>query len=234
MALHTSPLHPGTCYCPAGWGGPDCSAPRKRPCWRMDNATKRDMGWHLPGWIHSRCAGGPGGSGLGAGDSGFRGELECVVGTAAAHGWQGGSACCGASTVPILPLSPPLAAGICDEDLAMCYCEWAPPVLQALVAVGCLQRDAGRRCSWPLSMRAPMVSAPQSPLSSDEPCPLTPPRSSPSRPPRDQVRPRACPGWVAPRHAPPEEGPPPVLVPAGVGEGGSCARMGRGGLNGSG
>ncbi|KXZ50759.1 hypothetical protein GPECTOR_15g444 [Gonium pectorale] len=47
----------GICYCPAGWGGPDCSQPRKRPCWRM-GADKRDLGWHnYTEWSHSRCAG---------------------------------------------------------------------------------------------------------------------------------------------------------------------------------
>ncbi|KAG2424765.1 hypothetical protein HXX76_014189 [Chlamydomonas incerta] len=47
----------GLCYCPVGWGGPDCSQPRKRPCWRM-GADKRDEGWHkYPEWSHSRCAG---------------------------------------------------------------------------------------------------------------------------------------------------------------------------------
>ncbi|PNW69692.1 hypothetical protein CHLRE_24g755397v5 [Chlamydomonas reinhardtii] len=50
----------GLCYCPAGWGGPDCSQPRKRPCWRM-GADKRDEGWHkYPEWSHSRCAGAAG------------------------------------------------------------------------------------------------------------------------------------------------------------------------------
>ncbi|GIL48810.1 hypothetical protein Vafri_5227 [Volvox africanus] len=58
----------GICYCPAGYGGADCSQPRKRPCWRMDS-NKRDLGWHeFTEWSHSRCA------------------------------------------------------GICDDDIAMCYC----------------------------------------------------------------------------------------------------------------
>ncbi|KAG2488200.1 hypothetical protein HYH03_013194 [Edaphochlamys debaryana] len=47
----------GLCYCPVGFGGPDCTAPRKRPCWRM-GADKRDEGWHVhEEWSHSRCAG---------------------------------------------------------------------------------------------------------------------------------------------------------------------------------
>ncbi len=50
----------GLCFCPAGYGGPDCAQPRKRPCWRM-GADKRDEGWHLhEEWSHSRCAGGGG------------------------------------------------------------------------------------------------------------------------------------------------------------------------------
>ncbi|EFJ51205.1 acetylglucosaminyltransferase [Volvox carteri f. nagariensis] len=58
----------GICYCPAGYGGADCSQPRKRPCWRM-GPDKRDLGWHnYTEWSHSRCA------------------------------------------------------GICDDDIAMCYC----------------------------------------------------------------------------------------------------------------
>ena len=49
----------GTCYCPAGYGGDDCSLPRKRPCWRM-GTDKRDEGWHkFTEWSHSRCAGQP-------------------------------------------------------------------------------------------------------------------------------------------------------------------------------
>ncbi|GLC75556.1 hypothetical protein PLESTF_001656500 [Pleodorina starrii] len=47
----------GLCYCPAGWGGADCSQPRKRPCAHM-GAGKRDAGWHnLTAWSHTRCAG---------------------------------------------------------------------------------------------------------------------------------------------------------------------------------
>ncbi|GFR49991.1 hypothetical protein Agub_g12137 [Astrephomene gubernaculifera] len=47
----------GICYCPIGFGGPDCSTPRKRPCWRM-GPDKRDEGWHNhTDWSHSRCAG---------------------------------------------------------------------------------------------------------------------------------------------------------------------------------
>ena len=47
----------GTCWCPAGYGGEDCSAPRKRPCWRMGE-DKRDLGWtKYHEWSHSRCAG---------------------------------------------------------------------------------------------------------------------------------------------------------------------------------
>ncbi|KAG2432501.1 hypothetical protein HXX76_008846 [Chlamydomonas incerta] len=47
----------GMCYCPAGWGGPDCSQPRKRPCHHM-GSDKRDAGWHnLTAWSHTRCAG---------------------------------------------------------------------------------------------------------------------------------------------------------------------------------
>ncbi|GAX75781.1 hypothetical protein CEUSTIGMA_g3224.t1 [Chlamydomonas eustigma] len=58
----------GACYCPAGYGGGDCSEERKRPCWRM-GPDKRDLDWiKYPEWSHSRCA------------------------------------------------------GICDEDIAMCYC----------------------------------------------------------------------------------------------------------------
>lgn len=58
----------GTCWCPAGYGGPDCSTPRKRPCWRMGK-DRRDESWtNYEEWSHSRCA------------------------------------------------------GICDDDIAMCYC----------------------------------------------------------------------------------------------------------------
>lgn len=47
----------GTCSCPAGWGGADCSQPRKRPCHHMGEG-KRDAGWHnLTAWSHTRCAG---------------------------------------------------------------------------------------------------------------------------------------------------------------------------------
>eukprot|EP00798_Chlamydomonas_sp_ICE-L_P004875 gene4876-34638_t len=47
----------GLCYCPAGFGGDDCSQPRKRPCWRMGE-DKRDLDWHkYTEWTHSRCAG---------------------------------------------------------------------------------------------------------------------------------------------------------------------------------
>ncbi|GAX75784.1 hypothetical protein CEUSTIGMA_g3227.t1 [Chlamydomonas eustigma] len=47
----------GTCYCPAGYGGEDCSAPRTRPCWRM-GPDHRDLGWlEHKDWSHSRCAG---------------------------------------------------------------------------------------------------------------------------------------------------------------------------------
>jgi hypothetical protein len=47
----------GTCWCPAGYGGSDCSSPRKRPCWRMGE-DKRDLGWtKYHEWSHSRCAG---------------------------------------------------------------------------------------------------------------------------------------------------------------------------------
>ncbi|KAG2432503.1 hypothetical protein HXX76_008848 [Chlamydomonas incerta] len=47
----------GMCYCPAGWGGPDCSQPRKRPCHHMGQG-KKDAGWrNLSAWSHTRCAG---------------------------------------------------------------------------------------------------------------------------------------------------------------------------------
>ena len=47
----------GTCYCPAGYGGPDCATERQRPCVRM-GADKRDESWtKYPEWSHSRCAG---------------------------------------------------------------------------------------------------------------------------------------------------------------------------------
>ncbi|GFR49988.1 hypothetical protein Agub_g12134 [Astrephomene gubernaculifera] len=47
----------GMCFCPAGYGGPDCAAPRKRPCAHM-GTDKRDAGWHnLTTWSHTRCAG---------------------------------------------------------------------------------------------------------------------------------------------------------------------------------
>ncbi|GIL69673.1 hypothetical protein Vretifemale_506 [Volvox reticuliferus] len=47
----------GLCFCPAGYGGEDCSQPRKRPCHHMGTG-KRDAGWHnLTAWSHTRCAG---------------------------------------------------------------------------------------------------------------------------------------------------------------------------------
>jgi len=47
----------GVCSCPAGYGGDDCTEPRKRPCWRM-GPDRRDLGWlEYEEWSHSRCAG---------------------------------------------------------------------------------------------------------------------------------------------------------------------------------
>jgi hypothetical protein len=60
----------GTCDCPAGWGGPACAAPLKRPCTRAyrqpRNSTApnghigpdmRDLDWRANGSTYSRCAG---------------------------------------------------------------------------------------------------------------------------------------------------------------------------------
>ncbi|GBF96649.1 exostosin-like glycosyltransferase [Raphidocelis subcapitata] len=60
----------GVCDCPAGWGGPACADPLKRPCTRryriprnssVPNShigpDKRDLDWLAPGSTYSRCAG---------------------------------------------------------------------------------------------------------------------------------------------------------------------------------
>ncbi|GBF90972.1 exostosin-like glycosyltransferase [Raphidocelis subcapitata] len=60
----------GRCDCPAGWGGPACADPDKRPCTksyreprgsRVPNShigpDKRDLNWSEPGSTYSRCAG---------------------------------------------------------------------------------------------------------------------------------------------------------------------------------
>lgn len=47
----------GRCFCPAGWGGPGCTEPRKRPCLTMgpDRRDADPTGRH--DWSHSRCSG---------------------------------------------------------------------------------------------------------------------------------------------------------------------------------
>ncbi len=62
----------GLCMCPAGWTGPTCEAPLKRPCTNayrslkafdplpishIDAVTKHDLNWSAAGWTASRCAG---------------------------------------------------------------------------------------------------------------------------------------------------------------------------------
>ena len=64
----------GLCMCPAGWTGPNCAQPLKRPCTRrvrdrdekgpigvilshIDPVTKHDLNWTAIGWTASRCAG---------------------------------------------------------------------------------------------------------------------------------------------------------------------------------
>ncbi|KAI8471681.1 MAG: hypothetical protein J3K34DRAFT_506016 [Monoraphidium minutum] len=61
----------GLCDCPAGWGGPDCTRPQKRPCTNRYGgyglkvpqpaghigADGRDLDWSAPGWTASRCGG---------------------------------------------------------------------------------------------------------------------------------------------------------------------------------
>ncbi|GAX76857.1 hypothetical protein CEUSTIGMA_g4303.t1 [Chlamydomonas eustigma] len=59
----------GVCDCPAGWTGEDCSVRDKRPCGNGErpkgshtmashiDEEGRDLGWHKPGWMASRCAG---------------------------------------------------------------------------------------------------------------------------------------------------------------------------------
>ncbi|GBF92598.1 hypothetical protein Rsub_05212 [Raphidocelis subcapitata] len=58
----------GRCDCPAGWGGPDCSTPDKRPCTNRFggapgspfghiNADGTDLDWRAPGHTPSRCTG---------------------------------------------------------------------------------------------------------------------------------------------------------------------------------
>ncbi|KAG1663565.1 hypothetical protein FOA52_013185 [Chlamydomonas sp. UWO 241] len=47
----------GACTCAAGWSGPDCAAPKKRPCRNM-GADRRDKGWTAnQEWSWSRCSG---------------------------------------------------------------------------------------------------------------------------------------------------------------------------------
>lgn len=59
----------GLCDCPAGWTGVGCLTPDKRPCMKDDreggsavrsshiDKDGRDLGWDIPGWRASRCAG---------------------------------------------------------------------------------------------------------------------------------------------------------------------------------
>lgn len=55
----------GLCHCPAGWTGPDCAIPFKRPCTNRFrqygneptshiDAEGRDRNWLVPGWTASR------------------------------------------------------------------------------------------------------------------------------------------------------------------------------------
>lgn len=47
----------GLCVCGAGYTGPACTEPLKRPCFNMEPTTKRDRDYKTGTWLDSRCAG---------------------------------------------------------------------------------------------------------------------------------------------------------------------------------